>query len=66
MKKRDLIKHIESFKNVEYIGEGGDHTLYKNKDGKKQIGAIPRHNEISPGTVRQICSKLEIKKPSKK
>lgn len=62
MKRRDLIRHIESH-GCEFIREGKEHTLYVNRREKKAT-AVPRHWEIPSGTVRAICRALGIIAPT--
>lgn len=45
--------------------EGGRHSIWKNGANGK-TSAVPRHREIPPGTVRQICKDLEIEAPRQK
>jgi mRNA interferase HicA len=61
MKRRDLIRHLES-QGCELISEGREHTLYINRQTKK-AAAVPRHREIPTGTVRAICRALGIDAP---
>ena len=44
MKRKNLIQHLEKF-GCEFLREGGNHTVYVNRKGKK-VSTIPRHREI--------------------
>jgi predicted RNA binding protein YcfA (HicA-like mRNA interferase family) len=58
MKRRQLIKHLESHGCV-FVKEGGKHTKYYNpKNGKQTV--IPRHVEIANQLARKICKDLDI------
>jgi len=61
MKRRDLIKHLES-SGCEFRREGGDHTRYINRKAKKS-SSIPRHTEINEMLARKICKDLGIPLP---
>ena len=54
MKKRDLIKKIESM-GYRFKREGSEHTVYE-KPGQRPV-QIPRHNEVDERTAKAI---LEI------
>ena len=57
MKRRDLIKKIESIDCV-FIRHGGKHDWYQNK--KTKISQpIPRHNEINENLAKHILKKLK-------
>lgn len=43
------------------IGQGGNHTKWRGPTDRPT--SVPRHKEISPGLVRQICKQLEIDQP---
>ncbi len=45
--------------------EGGRHVIWKNSANGKSA-AVPRHVDVPPGTVRQICKDLEIEPPKGK
>ena len=62
MKRRDLIRHLESH-GCEFVREGKEHTLYINRQEKK-AAAVPRHREIPSGTVRAICRALGVAAPA--
>ena len=61
MKRRDLIRHLETH-GCEFLREGGNHTIYVNRP-KKKVSAVPRHREIIEFTARKICKDLEIRLP---
>lgn len=64
MKLSDLEKHLR--RNGCRLGrEGARHSIWTN-DEKQKIAAVPRHHEIPPGTVRQICKALEVQVPKQK
>jgi predicted RNA binding protein YcfA (HicA-like mRNA interferase family) len=61
MKRRDLIRHIESH-GCEFLREGGNHTVYVNRVEKK-VSTIPRHREIDENLCKKICKDLAIPRP---
>ena len=61
MKRRDLIRHIES-QGCELLREGGRHSVFVNRPRGK-ASTVPRHNEINEFTARKICRDLEIPEP---
>lgn len=61
MKRRDLIRHIESY-GCELLREGGNHTVYVNR-AEKKVSTIPRHREIDENLCKKICKDLAIPKP---
>jgi len=61
MKRAQLIKHLHAH-GCRPQREGGRHTIYCNKAGTRK-SAIPRHREIKPGTLRNICSDLGVPLP---
>ncbi len=61
MKRRDLIRHLESNGFV-LLREGGRHSIYINTGTAKAV-AVPRHNELKEGLVRRLCRDAEIKDP---
>jgi mRNA interferase HicA len=61
VKRRDLIRHLES-QGCEFLREGGNHTVYLNRAARK-VSTVPRHREIFDDLVRKICRDLEIPKP---
>ncbi len=42
-----------------HLREGGNHTVYA-KPGVPEVIALPRHREISPGVIRNICRILGV------
>ncbi|HUT24099.1 MAG TPA: type II toxin-antitoxin system HicA family toxin [Sumerlaeia bacterium] len=61
MKRRDLIRHVESH-GCRFLREGGNHTVYFNPVARK-CSTVPRHGEILDFTARRICRDLEIPEP---
>jgi mRNA interferase HicA len=61
LKRRDLIRHMEK-NGCEFLREGGEHTVYVNRKGKK-VGTIPRHREIDEFLAKKICKDLNIPLP---
>jgi predicted RNA binding protein YcfA (HicA-like mRNA interferase family) len=61
MKRRDLIRHLETH-GCEFLREGGNHTIYVNRP-KHKVSAVPRHREVIDFTARKICKDLEIPPP---
>ena len=61
MKRRDLIRHLETY-GCEFLREGGNHTIYVNRVNQKS-SAIPRHREINEFLTRKICRDLQIPEP---
>lgn len=61
MKRRDLIRHLETH-GCEFLREGGNHTVYVNHALKK-TSTVPRHKEINDFLVYKICKDLGIPKP---
>jgi predicted RNA binding protein YcfA (HicA-like mRNA interferase family) len=61
MKRRDLIRHLETY-GCEFLREGGNHTIYVNRANQKS-SAIPRHREINEFLTRKICRDLQIPEP---
>lgn len=41
------------------LREGGNHTIYA-VSGVPEVIALPRHREISPGVIRNICRILGV------
>lgn len=62
MKRGDLVRHLRA-QGCEIDREGGSHTVFYNPKAKLQT-AVPRHEEIKPGTVAAICKQLGIVKPA--
>ena len=61
MKRRDLIRHIESH-GCESLREGGSHIVYVNRKEKK-VSTIPIHRELDENLCKKICKDLGIPKP---
>jgi predicted RNA binding protein YcfA (HicA-like mRNA interferase family) len=61
MKRRDLIRHLET-NGCELLREGGNHTIYVNRAALKS-SAVPRHREINDFLARKICRDLQIPEP---
>ncbi len=61
MKRRDLIRHLESH-GCEFLREGSNHTVYVNRSAQKS-SAIPRHREINDFLSRKICRDLQVREP---
>ena len=61
MKRRDLIRHLETHGCV-FLREGGSHTVYVNRLSGK-VSTIPRHREINDFLARKICRDLEVTEP---
>lgn len=61
MKRRDLIRHLET-QGCEFLREGGNHTVYVNRALKK-TSTVPRHKEVDDFLVYKICKDLGIPKP---
>jgi hypothetical protein len=53
MKRRRLLRHLREH-DCHYVREGGEHTWVQNR-GTGAKSFVPRHSEIKPGLVRQIC-----------
>jgi predicted RNA binding protein YcfA (HicA-like mRNA interferase family) len=61
MKRRDLIRHLESHGCV-LLREGGKHSVYVNQ-GRGKSSTVPRHREINEFLARKICRDLEVPEP---
>ena len=61
MKRIDLIRHLEHH-GVQFLREGGSHTVYVNRAAGK-TSTVPRHREINDFLVQKICKDLEVPKP---
>jgi predicted RNA binding protein YcfA (HicA-like mRNA interferase family) len=61
MKRRDLIRHLESH-GCQLFREGSNHTVYVNRPAKKS-SAVPRHREINEYLSKKICRDLQIPEP---
>lgn len=64
MKRQKLLRHLGE-KNCMVVKEGKAHTCVQNRTtGSKSF--VPRHREIKPSLVREICRQLGIAAPSEK
>lgn len=61
MKRRDLLRHIESHGCV-FVREGQNHTIYENPTNGIRV-PIPRHRDIPDVFARGICRQLEVPDP---
>lgn len=61
MKRRDLIRHLESF-GCEFLREGSRHTVFIHRRAMKS-STVPRHAEINDTLAVKICKDLDIPKP---
>lgn len=61
MKRRDLIRHLET-QGCDFLREGGNYTVYVNRALKK-TSTVPRHKEINDFLVYKICKDVGIPKP---
>jgi predicted RNA binding protein YcfA (HicA-like mRNA interferase family) len=61
MKRRDLIRHLETHGCV-LLREGAKHSVYVNRQSGK-VSTVPRHREINDFLARKICRDLEIPEP---
>ncbi len=61
MKRRDLIRHLESH-GCELLREGGRHSWWTNTSLNKR-SAVPRHREINEHLTRKICRDLGVETP---
>lgn len=62
MKRRDLIRHIESFGCV-LLREGAKHSRYVNVADRSRQATVPRHREIDDYLARAICQQLGVPPP---
>jgi predicted RNA binding protein YcfA (HicA-like mRNA interferase family) len=61
MKRRKLMRHLVEHGCV-VEKEGGRHTwIYNPIDRRRSF--VPRHPEIGPGLVREICKQLGVAAP---
>jgi len=64
VKRRKLIRYLQ--RNGCYlIREGAAHTIYGNP-AMRLKAPVPRHPEINPNIVREICRQLAIPPPGEK
>jgi len=61
MKRRDLIKHLES-SGCSLFREGSRHSWWHNP-GQKKRSAVPRHQEVNDYLARKICRDLGVPDP---
>ena len=61
MKRRELIRHIES-EGACFLREGANHTVYLNPASRK-TSTVPRHVEVQDYLARKICKDLGILPP---
>jgi mRNA interferase HicA len=61
MKRIDLIRPLERH-GVQYLREGGSHSVYVNRAAGKNP-TVPRHREINDFLAQKICKDLEVPKP---
>ena len=61
MKRRDLIRHLESC-GCQFLREGANHTIYVNR-AKAKTSSVPRHVEINEFLAWKICRDLEVPRP---
>lgn len=57
--RKKVIKAITRAYGWSLEREGKKHTIYT-KAGVAEAIAVPRHDEISPGVIRNICRVLEV------
>lgn len=55
-KRRDVESHLRQNGWMKHR-DTGDHAIYKHPDAPKERVALPHHNEVSPGVVRDILKK---------
>ncbi len=58
MKRRDLVRHLETH-GCDLLREGGNHSVYVNRAARKS-SSVPRHREINDFLARKICRDLEV------
>jgi predicted RNA binding protein YcfA (HicA-like mRNA interferase family) len=62
MERRHLMRHLRA-NGCRVLKEGGRHTRVVNEtNGNRSV--VPRHTEIPPSTVRDICRQLGIPLPA--
>lgn len=61
MKRRDLIRHLETH-GCELLREGSNHSVYVNR-ALRTTSTVPRHREVNEFLVRKICRDLGIPTP---
>ncbi len=60
MKRRDLIRHLESH-GCELLREGGRHSWWHNPTQNRR-SAVPRHREVNDHLAAKICADLGVAK----
>lgn len=64
MKRQKLLAHLRQY-GCQVIGEGARHTRVLNTaNGRRSV--VPRHREIGPGLVQDICKQLNVPTPAEK
>ena len=61
MKRRDLVRHLESH-GCELFREGGKHSVYINRV-LRLSSTIPRHREINDILAKKSCKDLQVPEP---
>jgi predicted RNA binding protein YcfA (HicA-like mRNA interferase family) len=61
VKRRDLIRHLESHGCV-LLREGGSHSVYVHRAAQK-TSTVPRRREINDFLARKICRDPQIPEP---
>lgn len=64
MKRQKLLDHLRQH-GCQVVGEGARHTRVVNPaNGRRSF--VPRHREIGPGLIREICKQLAVPVPVEK
>jgi mRNA interferase HicA len=58
MKRRDLIRHLES-QGCLLLRDKGKHSVYINP-ANNQVTTVPRHREVNDFLARKVCRDLGI------
>ena len=61
MKRRDLVRHLESH-GCQLLREGARHSIYVNPTTKR-TSSVPRHAEVNDILARKICRDLGTPEP---
>ena len=61
MKRRDLLRHLETY-GCELLREGGSHSVYIQRE-RGGMSTIPRHREVNELLARKICRDLKVPDP---
>lgn len=61
MKRRKLLRYLLQHGYV-VLREGAGHTIVYNPETRRRT-AVPRHPEIPPNVVWEICKQLDVPKP---